>query len=134
MRVEDSYISAVLLLDEIFTAVKETGELAPLLGSMDPYLCGFGENIYHSPIDPAKGEDWRDILKSLNITEENISSEDAFRALIAYLEFYRDEFGFDLQQTIDLLNEMKVDPIKHKDLWAKWDLYVEKAPEYKVKI
>ena len=26
------------------------------------------------------------------------------------------------------------DPSKYKDLWEKWDLYVENAPEYKVKI
>jgi len=135
MKLEESYIVAVWILDDVFELNKEDDDdLAYISSSMDPFKWECDEEGFCSPMDPAKGEDWRDILQSLNISGDNISSKQAFETLIAYLEFYRDEFGFDLQKTIDLLKDMKNNPDKHKDLWEKWEFYITKAPEYKIKI
>lgn len=67
-------------------------------------------------------KNWVDISK-------NITSEQAFAVAIAYLEYHKKEYNFEVEDVLDLLYSMKNNPVAHKELWNKWNEIVEKSPE-----
>lgn len=146
MKITEAYVAALWFLEELVerkligvNPPTENLDVTCILSSMDPFMWSPDETGVYRPIDQTKGGDWKDAitLAGGNI-KGDISSEQAFLGMIAYIEFYKNEFKFCVQETIDLLNHMKLNPEKYKELWELWEHYIDRykkySPDYPVDI
>ncbi len=76
--------------------LNESDSLGSLLGDMDPYIFGDAE----MPADPAVWEDWLKCVEKVCGKADTIAPAQLRPLLFAFLEMYRDEWGFDLNSVI----------------------------------
>ena len=101
------YMAIFQILDDYFFTVEKDRELAPLLGQMNPELTGG-----RGPADPAVWEDWLKCVEKVCGKADTIAPAQLRPLLFAFLEMYRDEWGFDLNSVIlALRNDPNLDSI-----------------------
>ena len=54
-----------------------------------------------SPIDSSKYDDWKFVLKQLYQNKSQYTEMEIFNGLIAYLEFFKNNYHFTIQEVID---------------------------------
>lgn len=54
-----------------------------------------------SPIDPSKYDDWRIVLKQLYKNKSKYTEKEIFNGIIAYLEFFKNNYHFTTNEVID---------------------------------
>lgn len=93
-----AYKTLFKILDKIYVETK-SDDLGALLGGMNPYL--FSAT---SSADPAAYEDFCNCLKECckNTFPEDV--KEAYTASIKFLEYYKDEFGFNIDEIIELID------------------------------
>ena len=92
------YMAIFQILDDYFFTVEKDRELAPLLGQMSPELTGG-----RGPADPAIWEDWQKCVEKVCGKNSNIRSAQLKPLLFTFLEMYRDEWGYELDRVIRML-------------------------------
>jgi hypothetical protein len=97
MNLRQSYFAMFYLLDGYYDTTKN-GVLGSLLGSLNPNLFTDG-----MPADQAAWADWGNCVKKAFI-KDKLSPKEAFQAVIKFITFYQEEFGYDLEW---LINEMR---------------------------
>lgn len=138
MKITEAYVSALWFLEELVerkligvNPSAENLDVTCILSSMDPFMLTPDENGVYRPIDQAKGEDWKDAIALIEgDIKGDISSETAFSGMIAFIEFYKNEFEFDVQETIDLLKNMIANPDHCRELWKLWEHYINRYKKY----
>jgi len=70
--------------------------LVTIVSTMDPE-----RKNNPSPIDPTKYDDWKNIIKKLYGEKNELTEEEIFNGLIAYLEFFKNNYHFTIQEVID---------------------------------
>lgn len=90
-----SYIALYNIIDKFYTEDKNDS-ISELASDMCPHT--FKDS---NSADPAVFEDFSDCLNSCFAETEKIDVTTAFKASIRFLEMYRDEFGFELNDCID---------------------------------
>ena len=97
-----AYLAAFRYLDKLYD--QEPDEtLGDLLSSMNPYL--FTDS---SSADPATWFDWVKCIDSITKSDQ-ISSNEAFQAMIYFLRFHEQEFGYDFSGIIKKINSLGQD-------------------------
>lgn len=92
---KQSYMALYNIIDKFYR--KEKNEfIADLASDMCPYT--FKDS---NSADPAVYEDFSDCLNSCFAETEKTDITTAFKASIRFLEMYRDEFGFELNDYIE---------------------------------
>ncbi|WP_350332314.1 hypothetical protein [Candidatus Bodocaedibacter vickermanii] len=134
MKISESYVAALWFLQELVDRKligvhppTEDLDVTCILSSMDlgTRLQG-GKEIY-TPLDQSRGGDWKGAITFIGgNVKGDISSKQAFLGMIAFIEFYKNEFEFDVQETIDLLTAMIANPDHYKELWKLWDHYIDR--------
>ena len=113
LNVKQAYRTMVDFLDGYYWNTKND-TLAGMLGFMNTELCGDG-----MPADTAVWSTWNECVDA--ITDDHaLSSDNAFQAMVRFLEKYDLNFGFDLKW---LLSELNVSP----STMEKWGESVAKA-------
>lgn len=112
MNLRQSYLAMFYLLDGYYDKTKND-VLGTILGSLNPYL--FADEM---PADQAAWADWKDCIQRA-FKKENLSSKEALQAVAVFLDFYQEEFGYDLNW---LLNELK-----NNQSTEKWEDIVQKV-------
>lgn len=91
------YIIAFRFLDRCWNFI-QTDDFGKLLGAMNPNLFKEGFSA-----DPAYWEDW--LRCSKQVTDlENVTPEQVFKIMILFLEFYQNNFCFELRPVFDYLD------------------------------
>lgn len=112
LSLEEAYLAMFYMLDEYYNSTKND-DLGALLSSLNPYL--FIDSI---SADSAAWSDWIDIVSEVT-HEKKITSVEAFKSMINFLEFYEKEFCFNLET---ILKELK-----NKYIYDdKWEEYINK--------
>ena len=120
MNLEQAYRVIFNFLLNYYSETYDEG-LGDLLSSM--HLDTF---INNSPepmsADPIVWEDWEDTASK--ITDKNyLSSEEAYRAMIKFLQPYNDKWGFEIQWIIDILSRES----HNSEKWVKLINKVDKV-------
>lgn len=155
MSYSEAYLCMVMFLDTLFQKTRnpikrlamwykkkigfrpnlELNNLGDLLSASDPLLWNPDTEGFYSPIDAHKARDWESSLKSIGLgATESLTSEQVFEGMVAFVSFYKTEFQFDLQDTLDTLNAMKDKPKQHAALWQQWQACVEHSGDYPIKL
>ena len=92
---DEAYSLTLNILNECYVSYKENDSLASLLSDMDTQIFRDGK-----PADPATYEDWLTIVKSFS-KNESIDFDNLMLALVEFLEYYQNEFGYDLDNIIE---------------------------------
>lgn len=124
LSVKQAYYTMFYFLDLHYFASK-CDDLGVLLGALNPYL--FGDN--GMPIDIAKWSDWKKIVKIVTRKEGEhvcLSATETFQSMLAFLNYHQSEFGFNLQ---DVLQEINENRIGDKDGQGVWFECIKKALE-----
>ena len=102
MTIKQGYYLMFYLLNEIYFEDMENvnDTLGGMLGAMSPDLFVGGVSA-----DPAYWEDWKEIVSRLGISEP-LDVKQALQITVAFLEFYRKEFDFDLREIEDRIENM----------------------------
>ena len=112
LSLEEAYLAMFYMLDEYYNSTKND-DLGALLSSLNPHL--FIDSI---SADSAAWSDWIDIVSEVT-HEKKITSVEAFKSMIKFLEFYEKEFCFNLET---ILKELK-----NKYIYDdKWEEYINK--------
>jgi hypothetical protein len=118
------------LLDKKRVVPAGSFDIVSIIRDMDPFIFEPDEFGMYRPSNLGEGEEWLEILEKIGVDfSKNITPEQAFEGVIAYLEYHKKEYNFDIQNILNLLYGMKKDPVAHKDLWDKWKEIIAKSPE-----
>lgn len=103
-------------VDKFEVYEKEAFILVDIISTMDP-----GSVNNPMPIDPAKYQDWINIMSNLYGNKNSFTEKDIFNGMINFLKFYVDHFHFQVQNVIDdiLLNF-------DKKYYLSWDKIIRK--------
>lgn len=102
LSIEQAYLAIFYFLDRCWEEIK-TDDLGCLLGAINPYLfkdCKTADSAYW--------EDWLAAVIKVT-TSKNLSSDEAFEAMIFFLEGQMGQFDFDLKPVIDLVQSNTFD-------------------------
>jgi len=97
MSLRQSYLAMFYLLDWYYDITKNDA-LGIVLGSLNPDLFTDG-----MPADQAAWTDWESCVKKAFL-KDKLSPREAFQAVIKFITFYQEEFGYDFEW---LLKELK---------------------------
>lgn len=97
MNLRESYLAMFYLLDGYYDTTKNN-ILGIILGSLNPNLFNDG-----MPADSAAWIDWKNCIQK-TFNKEILSQAEVFQAIIVFLGFYQEEFGYNLNW---ILNELK---------------------------
>lgn len=95
MTKHQAYLGVFRFLDSYYFKNQNDG-LGSLLGDMDPNIFGNGE----MPADPAVWEDWQKCTEKVCGRDDVVSISQLKPLLFTFLEMYRDEWGYELDQVI----------------------------------
>lgn len=98
MTKHQAYLGVFRFLDSYYFKNQNDG-LGSLLGDMDPNIFGDGK----MPADPAVWEDWQKCVEKVRGKNSYIASAQLKPLLFAFLEMYRDEWGYELDRVIRAL-------------------------------
>lgn len=94
MTLEQAFSYIFNILDDYYKKTLND-ELGIILGGLDPNLF-----VDLKTADPAAWHDWIRTVKKIT-TNENITKEEALKAMILLLKQYNDNEGFDLADVIE---------------------------------
>ncbi|MBH1989775.1 MAG: hypothetical protein I8H80_01190 [Alphaproteobacteria bacterium] len=118
------------LLDKKFVVPSGSFDIVSIISDMSPFVFESDEFGIHRPSDVGEGEEWIEALEKIGVTNsENITSNQAFAGAIAYLEYHKKQYNFEVQDILNLLYNMHNNPVEYKDLWDKWVEIIEKSPD-----
>lgn len=102
LNLKQAYLTTFYFLETIYDKTKDNA-LGGLLGAMNPYV--FSDSI---SADPAIWDDWK--LCSKKITDSALlTTNETYQVMISFLEFYKEEFGFELGELITKLKKAPED-------------------------
>ena len=110
MTIRQGYVSIFKVLDNYFSHTDKDAELRPLLSDMNPYAFKEGYSA-----DPAVWEDWQQCVEKVCGKNSDIASAQLKPLLFTFLEMYREEWGYELDQVIRTLqNDPNLDSALHQ--------------------
>ena len=89
LNLKESYYTMYVILDHIWPNIQNKDDIGFFLGVISPVLWRECE-----PIDPAIYNDW------CNIIEDNIEDASLLTAIIHFLGWYQQQYGFSFAYTI----------------------------------
>ena len=102
MLIEDAYLIMFHILNDYYIETKNNNSLGSLLSDMDPYLY---ED--RTAADPALYDDWYNVMENY-IKKGEVKKEVIKVALIDFLTYYQNEFGYELKEVILHISNMDV--------------------------
>ena len=93
MTLEQAYKYIFKILDNYYDKT-HNDELGALLSGLNPHL--FKKRI---SADPAAWDDWMDAVQKVT-PRENITEDEARKAMLMLMKEYNDHHGFDLEEVI----------------------------------
>lgn len=94
MRLNDAFNKTIDLLEEYYRVNKQDEALLSLLSDFDCSIFNDG-----NPVDLATYYDWEKIILSF-MSHKELSESDVKKALIDFLIYYKNEFGYELENAI----------------------------------
>lgn len=96
---EQAFMAAFKYLDKIYD-LEPNETLGDLLSSMNPYLFTNSRSA-----DPAIWTDWEMCINNIT-NSDDVTEVEAFQAMISFLNFNQQEFGYDLKNILkDITNK-----------------------------
>lgn len=122
-----AYLFLTYLIDKKIIIPSGSFDIVSIISDMDPYVFNSDGQGMFRPSDLGEGEEWKEALVNINIDiSGSITSEETFDGMIAYIAYHKNTYNFDVQDLLDLLLDMKNNPIDYKNLWSEWDQIIIK--------
>lgn len=121
ITIKEAYYAMFYLLDKYYDE-KQNDDLGAILGSMNPTI--FSDDM---PADAALWSEWIAIVKkivSCERADECLDTNQAFQAMVAFLSYYKKEFGVRIEEVIEDLTSNK---LNSRDLGAMWQESIKQA-------
>ena len=95
MIFQKAFYKTIDLLETYYDNHKQDDAIITILSDLDCTIFEDGK-----PVDQAVYTDWKNLISTLNKNEE-LSDNDMKDALINFLIYYQEEFGYKLEDAID---------------------------------
>lgn len=102
MLIKDAYVVMYNILNDYYWHRNKNDSLGSLLSDMDPYI--FSDR---KAADPATYNDWYNIINNY-VKNGKIEKENITLALGEFLIYYEQEFGYQLEDVIEYVYNIKI--------------------------
>ncbi len=101
MLLKEAFYKTINLLETYYNSHKQCEALISILSDFDCTVFQDGKFV-----DQATYEDWKRFILPY-IRNEEVNDDDVKEALINFLVFYQEEFGYDLKDIIEYLKDIR---------------------------